>query len=64
MTKIQEEMKKFVEVWTKAGKPITKDWYEAFMKHTCPNIESPNACQTGYCPMGDDDCCLLINEFS
>lgn len=63
-TKVQKEMQEFVNVWTKVGKPVTKEWYDAFRKYTCPNEEHANACRTGYCPMGEEDCCMLIDKFS
>ncbi|GAG33590.1 unnamed protein product [marine sediment metagenome] len=63
VTTIQREMQEFVNVWTRAGKPITRDWYEAFMKYTCPNMETPNAC-AGICPMSEKNCTELIDPFS
>lgn len=63
-TKAQEEMQEFLNVWTKAGKPVTKEWYTTFRKYDCPNNESFNACHTGYCPVGEEECCRLINPFS
>jgi len=61
---IQLAMSEFVQRWKEAGNPLDEDWYKLFMSYKCPNLEFPNACKTGYCPMGDDDCTRLINQFS
>ncbi len=59
---IQEKMQEFLNLWTKAGKPITEEWYETFRDYVCPNTVSiDDACNTGYCPVGETECCRLVD---